>query len=146
MFKVYIWGLIFFVCTPWSRLGVCKFYVHTRCAIRASSCFRHALFAGATCKNFLQDTAVLPFSTFHVGPDQPNPRPNPNPNPNPWGGSRSGGAVVRLHRVFWWRFCKKAMAAENLASTNKTNALQKVLCGPCLQIGRAHVLRGGNRV
>ena len=31
-------------------------------------------FAGAAANNFLQD-AVWPISTFHVGPDQPDPRP-----------------------------------------------------------------------
>ena len=94
---------------------------------------RNAL-SGAPClqelpaNNFPQ-YAVLPISTFHVGPDQSDSRsnPNPNPNPNPLGGSRSTGADARLRRVFWWRFSKKARAAEKPVSINQTSDLQEVI-------------------
>ena len=100
-------------------------------------------FAGAAANNFLQD-AVWPISTFHVGPDQPDPRPNPNPNNNnnpvPLGGLRSAGADARLRRVFWWRFSRKARAAQNLVSTNQTSDLQEVICRYLLQIGQVVVV------
>ena len=76
--------------------------------------------------SFLQD-AVWPISIFHVGPHKPDRKPNSNPNPNPLGGSRSAGAVARLRRVFWWRFSKKARAAEKPVSINLTSDLQEVI-------------------
>ena len=81
--------------------------------------------------NLLQN-AVRPISTFHVGPDQPNPRPQTLTLtliliPTLVEGSRSAAAVARL-RCFWWRLKKKARAAENPISTNQTSALQEVIC------------------
>ena len=72
---------------------------------------------------FLQD-AVWPTSTFHVGPDQPDPRPNPNQNPNRlWGrlevGSRSAGAVARVCRVFLVALFRKSRGGRK-ASLDKS--------------------------
>ena len=71
--------------------------------------------------NFLQD-AVWPISTFHVGPDQPDPTRNhkPSPSPIPTPDSRPSGAVARLRFVVWWRFSQKKRTAENPVSTNKS--------------------------
>ena len=79
------------------------------------------LCAGASYKKLCAG-GVWSISALHVGPDQPDLRRNPNPNPNfdPLGGSRSTGAVTRLHRVFWWRFSKKKRAAQK-ASLDQQN-------------------------
>ena len=69
-------------------------------------------------------------STLHVNPDQPNPTPGLTLTltliPTLLGGSRSAGAVTRLHRAFWSRFSKKSHAAEIPALINNTRILHNI--------------------
>ena len=102
--------------------------------------YRRALSAGAACKKTSCRTlcgSFQPFTSVHT---------NPTPDltltliPTLWGArgrqGQSRGSVASFGGVF----PKRARAAENPASRNKTSVLQDVLCRPRLHLGRAKIL------